>query len=150
MTVEDAKKAFDQLKAQGNSDEDILGVLYTMFQDDAINFDELESFAKILGYEITDEFRNMSPEDQKTKGYEQAEGAEEGVSKDEIEDAKETDAGSGAEDTGADKAEGAEADTESSDNNSDDEEEATDNNSEKADEDDDKKAAKLFGFGNKQ
>jgi len=72
MSAEEAKKAFDELLAKGESEEDILGVLYTMFQDDAISFDQLEMYTKILGYEITEEFREMSLEDKKTKGYEKA------------------------------------------------------------------------------
>ena len=90
ITIEEAKKAMDEMMAQGTSEDDMLGILYLMFQDDKISFDELEALVDALGYEITEEFRNMSPEDQKTKGYEMKDEAEEGVTDEQIEDAKET------------------------------------------------------------
>lgn len=90
ITIEEAKKAMDEMMAQGTSEDDMLGILYLMFQDDKISFDELEALVDALGYEITEEFRNMSPEDQKTKGYEMKDEAEEGVTEEQIEDAKET------------------------------------------------------------
>lgn len=90
ITIEEAKKAMDEMMAQGTSEDDMLGILYLMFQDDKISFDELEALVDALGYEITEEFRNMSPEDQKTKGYEMKGEAEEGVTDEQIEDAKET------------------------------------------------------------
>ncbi len=68
MTVEEAKKAFEELKAQGETDNDILVVLYQMYQEDDFSLEELESFANILGYEFSDEFKAMSDEDKKTKG----------------------------------------------------------------------------------
>ena len=69
MTLEEAKMAFEQLKAQGETNESILAVLYGMFAEDTIELDELESLIGVLGYEFSEEFKNMSPEDQKTKGF---------------------------------------------------------------------------------
>lgn len=90
MTIEEAKGAFDQLKAQGSDDNEILAGLYLMYQNDELNFEELEAFSNILGYEINDDFRNMSDEDKKKFGISFDEDkAEEGTSKEEIEDAKE-------------------------------------------------------------
>lgn len=127
MTVDEAKKAFDELKAQGETDDDILKVLYSMYQDDKFTLDELESFVNILGYEFTDEFKAMSDEDKKTKGVEFSdEESAEGVDESEVEDAKEV--------TDEEKGEGNEPES----------------NSEPEEEDDDKKAAKLFGFGDKK
>ena len=40
-----------------------------MFAEDTIELDELESVIGVLGYEFSEEFKNMSPEDQKTKGF---------------------------------------------------------------------------------
>lgn len=77
MTVEEAKKAFEELKAQGETDDDILKVLYVMYQNDQFGLEELESFVNILGYEFTDEFKAMSDEDKKTKGLEAIEDDEE-------------------------------------------------------------------------
>lgn len=92
MTVKEAQKAMNEMKAQGVTDDDLLGVLYLMFQDDKLTFDELEALVDSLGYQITEEFRNMSPEDQKTKGFKETgteDGAAEGVSQGEVEEAKE-------------------------------------------------------------
>ncbi len=77
MTVEEAKKAFEELKAQGETEDDILKVLYVMYQNDQFGVEELESFVNILGYEFTDEFKAMSDEDKKTKGLEYVENDEE-------------------------------------------------------------------------
>ncbi len=71
MTVTEIKKVFDELKAEGNDDDDILAILYLMFQDGKLTIDELSDCVQILGYELTPEFLAMSPEDQKTKGYEE-------------------------------------------------------------------------------
>jgi hypothetical protein len=90
MTVKEAKKAMDEMMAQGTTEDEMLGILYLMFQDDKLSFEELEALVEVLGYEITEEFRNMSPEDQKTKGYEYEDEPAEGVSEEEVEDAKTT------------------------------------------------------------
>lgn len=139
MTVNEGKKAMDEMMAQGTTEEEMLGILYLMFQDDKLTFEELEALVDALGYEITEEFRNMSPEDQKTKGYETTDDtAEEGVSEEDIEDAKEV---GGDEDGGnePEEDEGASKDGE---------EDKKDNASEK-DEDEEAeldKARKLYGF----
>jgi len=68
MTLEEAKEALEELKQEGNSEEDILKILYVMFRDDAIELSDLRTFVDLLGYEFTDEFEAMSLEDKKTKG----------------------------------------------------------------------------------
>ena len=97
------KKAIEQLKATGASDEEILGGFYKMFQDDKLTIDELEGITNLMGYHFSDEFKAMSPEDQKTKGYEETEEPAEGVEKKDIEEAKESDE---SEDKPEDKFEG--------------------------------------------
>ena len=69
MTIEEAKKFLEEQKKRGASDREILWTLYEMFKNDAINIDLLEVFVNLLGYELSEEFKNMSPEDQKTKGW---------------------------------------------------------------------------------
>ena len=98
MTLEEAKKAIEELKAQGETEESMLGTFYLMFQDDVISVDELGDLCQLIGYELTDEFRNMSPEDQKTKGYEEVEDEDTDLSKEEIEDAKEIEPCEGGDD----------------------------------------------------
>ena len=61
-----------------------------MFQDDKITVEGLEGLVETLGWHLTEEFKAMSPEDQKTKGYEEIEDeGGEGATETEIEAAKE-------------------------------------------------------------
>lgn len=120
MTLEEAKQAIDELKAQGETPESMLATFYLMFQEDEIDVDELSDLCELIGYELTDEFRKMSPEDQKTKGWEETDEAEEDLTKEEIEDAKEFD---------KDEAKAKKADADSDD-----------------EEDEKEKARKLFGL----
>lgn len=69
MTVQEAKEMIEELKAQGNSEEEIVAGFYMMFTEDKITIEELGDLVQLVGYELTDEFRNMSAEDQKTKGW---------------------------------------------------------------------------------
>ena len=91
MTLDEGKKAIEQLKAEGHSEEEILGAFYKMFQNDELTFEELDGVVNLMGYHLTDEFKNMSPEDQKTKGYEETDKPAEGVDEKEVEEAKEID-----------------------------------------------------------
>lgn len=76
MTVDEGKKAIEEMKAQGNSPEDIAGSFYLMFIDGKIDVEQLDALVNLLGYHLTDEFKNMSPEEQKTKGFEEKEPTE--------------------------------------------------------------------------
>ena len=73
MTIEEGKKAIEELKAQGNSEEEIAGAFYLMFVEGKIDVDQFDALVNLLGYHLTDEFKNMSPEDQKEKGFEEKE-----------------------------------------------------------------------------
>ena len=73
MTLEEGKQAIAELKSEGNSEEEILYGFYRMFQEGEIDINILEALTHLVGYELTEEFKNMSPEDQKTKGYEEEE-----------------------------------------------------------------------------
>lgn len=68
MTIDDAKEALEELKRSGESDEDILKVLYLMYCDGKMDLSDLRTFTELLGYEFTDEFENMSEDDKKVKG----------------------------------------------------------------------------------
>lgn len=87
MTVEEGKKAIEELKAQGNSEEEIAGSFYLMFVDGKIDVEQLDALVNLLGYHLTEEFKNMSPEDQMTKGFEEKEEDED----EEIEDKEDND-----------------------------------------------------------
>jgi len=73
MTADEAKVVFDNMKKDGITDEEIIAKLYLMFTEDKLTLIEFEALGRVLGYELTEEFRNMSPEDQKTKGWEEEE-----------------------------------------------------------------------------
>ena len=66
MTKNEATQFFDGLKRQGYTEDEILAILYRLYQDDKISLDQLEALCAVLGYEFTDEFKNMSTEDKKT------------------------------------------------------------------------------------
>ena len=90
MTEAQVNQVIETLKKDGKSEEEILGAFYKMFQDDKINFDQLEALTEALGWHITDDFRNMSDEDRKTKGYEEVEDeASPEVDEETVEEAKE-------------------------------------------------------------
>ena len=124
MTLEEAKEALEELKQDGNSEEDILKILYLMYVDGELELSDFRTFNELMGYKLTDEFEAMSEEEKKTAGLKGNGKPAEGVDKEDIEDAKE-----------CKKEEG--CDGMSKDDDEDD------------DEDDDKKAARLFGFGDK-
>ncbi len=69
MTREDAQKAFEEFKTQGKTDEELAAMLYMMFQDEKINLEELEILLDVLGWKLTEEFKALSPEEQKNKGF---------------------------------------------------------------------------------
>lgn len=71
MTLEEAKAAIEELKAKGETEDDILKVLYAMYTDDKLSLSDLRTFIGIMGYEFTEEFEAMSEEDKKTKGWAQ-------------------------------------------------------------------------------
>lgn len=133
MTREETKQAIEELKAQGFSEDEMLLTFYTMFQNDELNIEQLGSLVDLLGYELSPEFLEMSPEDQKTKGYEEVEEGESGnLSEEEIEDAKEVT-----------PEETEETEKVEEDSQPEEKEEKTD-----ASEDDEEKAKKLFGIKN--
>ena len=89
MRPEEAKEAIDAMKEQGKSDEELLYALYGMFKDDKINVDELGDLVQLVGYELTDEFKNMSPDQQKTQGITEEENVDN--QQDEVVEGKEPD-----------------------------------------------------------
>ena len=118
MTLREAKQVIDEFLAQGETEEDIVAALYLMYQDDDISLEELEQIVGTLGYEFTEEFKNMSDEDKKTKGVEFGEEEGEGAEKlpeEKVEAVKEAD-------------------------------EEVEKTSDTEDEDEDAKAKKLFGL----
>ena len=70
MTYEEAKAAIEDLKAQGETEDDILKVLYLMFTKGEFDVETLRALIGTMGYEFTDEFEAMSEEDKKRNGLE--------------------------------------------------------------------------------
>lgn len=141
MTGEEAKKVIDELKAQGTDEQELLAMFYTIFVDDKITVEDLEVLCNAIGYELTDEFKAMSPEDQKTKGYEEVEDETE-ESDETVEDAKNAEGKFESEDEESGE------NTEKKDEESDKESDSEKSDDEKSDneESDDDKAKRLFGF----
>ena len=131
MTIEEAKKALEQLKSEGKTDEEILGGMYLMFADGTMTLSDLRTLTELLGYEFTEEFEALSDEDKKKRGFESTDEPAEGVDKEDVEDAKEF----GDDDEGEKKEEDDSQPQSESEPKADEEE------------DDEKKAARLFGFG---
>lgn len=66
LSIEDAKSAIDELKKEYKlDDEGVAGVLAEMFQAGKLTVTQLEDLIGIVGFELTDEFKNLSPEEQK-------------------------------------------------------------------------------------
>lgn len=141
MTIDEAKKAFDEMRAQGADDNAILGTLYRMFQDDKIDVEQLGALVNVLGYELTDEFKQMTPEDQKTKGWEADDESEkaEGVTDEEVEKAKEYG-------DDPDERSGNESDEKSEEKSDETDAESDKRDEEESDEEATKKARKIFGL----
>lgn len=68
LSDDDFIKVINKLREEGNSDEDIVIGMYRLYQHNEITFEQLEAFVKAVGWEITEEFKNMSEKDKKTKG----------------------------------------------------------------------------------
>ena len=140
MTVNEAKEAIAELKAQGNTEEEIAGSFYLMFCDGKIDVNQFDALVNLLGYHLTDEFLAMSEEEQKTQGFEKEDEAAEGVTDKEVDDAKDNE-------TNPVKPEGEEHGEESEEPEEPEEEskEEPKGEPEEDEEDEEKKAMKLFG-----
>ena len=125
MTIDEAKKTFDEMKAQGATEDEILGTLYVLFQKGDLDVNQLESLVNVLGYELTESFKAMSPEDQKKKGFETTDAKAENVSQEEVEKAKEF--GDDPEEKANDKEKDDDSDDDDSDDDDDEDEESEEN-----------------------
>lgn len=140
ITANEIKQTWDEFKAQGRTENDIIGAWYLMFKDGDITVQEFKTMLNVVGYDLSDEFMNMSEEEQKDedKFFELDEDSDKDLSKEEIEEAKEYKKDEDEEEEGEE--------------DSDDDEEGKEKDEEDEDEDeedDEKKAARLFGFDKK-
>lgn len=68
MTLEEVKEFLEERKAEGDSEEDILKVLYAMYVKGAIELSDLRTFTEALGWKFTDEFEALPEEEKKKRG----------------------------------------------------------------------------------
>ena len=90
MNSEEIQSLIEQLKAQGLSEEDIMEIFFQTFTEGKMDRKDLETLADAMGYELTDEFKNDETPDPIEEAP--AEGLE-GLTKEEVEDAKEIEPG---------------------------------------------------------
>ena len=65
MTLKDVLDSIEELRKQGNSDEDIAASFYMMFADKKIDINQFIALLEVLGYELSQEFLNLSEEEQR-------------------------------------------------------------------------------------
>lgn len=146
MTVNEAKEAIAELKAQGNTEEEIAGSFYLMFCDGKLDVNQFDALVNLLGYHLTDEFLAMSEEEQKTQGFEKKDEAAEGVSDKEVEDAKDEETNPVEPENKSEEEEKPEPDQEHGEEaEGEEKEEKEEKKPEGEDEDEEEKAMKLFG-----
>lgn len=134
MTVDEARNAIEELKAQGLTEEAIAASLYEMYKTDKLDIDQFGALVKLVGYDLSDEFMAMSDEEKKNQEI-----GEFGMSEDEEEENDNSDTAQ---------------DNESSDNDDASEEDEKEENpfekynSSKDEDDDEEKqeAKKMYGF----
>ena len=152
MNEEQINSLIEQLKAAGLEEDDIMNVFYETFEKGKMDRKDLETLANVMGYELTDEFKNdptpdpiasegaedMSEEDLKNARTLEESGADTPEEfKEEMEEkAEDTEIGEGEDDEDeADDAEEDDEDISDSDDDAEDEDE---------DDADWKKAQKMF------
>lgn len=97
MTVEEAKKALGavraQLKADGYKDEDeidrvMIAMLGGMFIEDEIDVNQLDALMGLVGkgYELPEDFKKLSTEEQKKNFFKESDDDDSDYSKEEVEE----------------------------------------------------------------
>lgn len=71
MTIEEAKNGIEILRSEGRSDEEILNIVYEMYQNNEISIDELKMLSQLLGYEFEEELEEDSEEVETTNEAEE-------------------------------------------------------------------------------
>lgn len=68
MTVKEFNEFLDEMKDKGYTNQMILVVLYSMYANNEFTTQEYENLINVMGYEFSDEFRNMSEEEKHKQG----------------------------------------------------------------------------------
>lgn len=132
MTIDEAKEAISEMKAQGSSEEEIAASFYLMFVDDKIDVNQFDALVNLLGYHLSEDFLAMGTEEQKTQGFSKSEEKAEDVSDKEVELAKD-------DETNPFK------NKQESENEDSKDSKESEEKPEESEEDEEKKAMKLFG-----
>ena len=69
MTLEQGKQLIEKLKNEELSDEEIVVVLHDKFRIGEISIEELNELVGFVGYELTEEFYQMSEKEQQEPLY---------------------------------------------------------------------------------
>ena len=56
MTIKEISEVIENLRKEGNSDEDIAASFYMMFSDKKIDLNQFVALLDVLGYELDEEF----------------------------------------------------------------------------------------------
>lgn len=147
MSVEEARSAIEELKAQGISEEGIAASLYEMFKADKIDLDQFEALVKLVGYDLSEEFKAMSDEEKKNQDIGQFGMEGDGEEEDTEEDNSNSDADE--EDNSNEDASNDEKEEEKEENPFEKYDNKPSNNFDKKDEEEDdeeKEAKKMYGF----
>ena len=65
MTVKEFNEFLDEMREKGYTDQMILIVLYSMYAKNEFTTEEYENLINVMGYEFSDEFKNMSEEEKR-------------------------------------------------------------------------------------
>lgn len=89
MTNEEYKDLISELQEKyGLSKKDIAIGFFSAFYDDVINREQLDMLLLGIGFAVSDDYANLSDEELKKKIFKKEDEPKEGVSKEEIEEAK--------------------------------------------------------------
>lgn len=66
MTKKELDEVLEQLQRDGHSDEDIAASFYLMFSEKKINLEQFIALLAAIGYEVDDEFLQMSDDEKRT------------------------------------------------------------------------------------
>lgn len=78
MELSELKKAIEEMKATGATEEDILGTFYVKFAQGEISLNEFESLVGLLGRGLSDEFKSLGEDEQKKYALVESDGEDDG------------------------------------------------------------------------
>ena len=64
MTVDDVLGVIEELR-KTKSDEEIIRTFFLMYKDDKLSFEEFDALSKLVGYDLPDNFRELSDKERK-------------------------------------------------------------------------------------